>query len=273
LKLELLNIHLATHTEFNYCRSVAPAKGVIYMTESRVNPPTWLEPRQAVTSIRQLVLYQCALTEGYVRWSMAQTALALTATSPVEYLSRQAKLGATLRKQWTDRIAAAISPVVEPTTPPVPSAAEVTASPTTPPVPSAAEVTASPTTPPVPSAAGVTASPATAEPAPAVQPAAAAESALSPGLAAVLPKLRKANTGAKSALLAQPVEPPPVSGSLRPLSITPTLATSDRNHTGTGNGAGAARSASKVAQENLRQKMERARKSSQHKGHGKRVSD
>jgi hypothetical protein len=211
------------------------------MSESRVNAPTWLEPPQAVTSIRQLALYQCALTEGYIHWSMAQTALALTATSPVEYLSRQAKLGATLRKQWTDRIAAAISPVVEPTTAPVPAAADVTAS------------------------------PATAEPVPAVQPATAADSALSPGLAAVLPKLRKANTGAKSALLAEPVEPPPVSGSLRPLSITPTLATSDPNHTG--NGAGAARSASKAAQENLRQKMERARKSSQHKGHGKRVSD
>jgi hypothetical protein len=98
---------------------------------------------------------------------------------------------------------------------------------------------------------------------------------LSPGLAAVLPKLRKANTksGAKSAVLAEPVEPPPVSGSLRSLSITPTLATSDRSHAANGNGTGAARNASKAAQENLRQKMERARKSSPHKGHGKRVSD
>jgi hypothetical protein len=102
-----------------------------------------------------------------------------------------------------------------------------------------------------------------------VQPA-AADSALSPGLAAVLPKLRKANTksGAKSAVLAEPVEPPPANGSLRSLSVTPTLATADRSHTANGNAA--ARSASKAAQENLRQKMERARKSSPHKSHGKR---
>jgi len=101
------------------------------MSESRVNAPTWLEPRQAVTSIRQLVQYQCALAEGYVHWSMAQTALALTATNPVEYLSRQAKLGAALRKQWTDRVAATISPIVEPTTPQIPSVAAVSPSPAT----------------------------------------------------------------------------------------------------------------------------------------------
>jgi hypothetical protein len=238
----MLNIHLATHTKLNYCRT-APAKGVICMSESRINAPTWLEPGQAVTSIRQLVQYQCALTEGYIHWSMAQTALALTATNPVEYLARQAKLGATLRKQWTDRVAAATSPVAEPATLTAPAVPEVT---------------------PLP---------ATAAPLAAAPLATAADSALSPGLAAVLPKLRKANTksGAKIAELAEPIAPPPANGSLRPLSMPPTLTTTDRSPTANGNGAGAARTASKAAQENLRQKMERARKSSPPKSPGKRV--
>lgn len=212
------------------------------MTEPQLKAPNWLEPRRAATGIRQLMMYQCALTEGYLHWSMAQTALALTATSPVEYLSQQAKLGATLRKQWTDRLGAWVSPAVEPEIAVLATAAAVPA-----PIAATFAIESTPAAPPV----------------------LPESSALSPGLAAVLPKLRKANTKSKTAVLPEPLKPPPANGSLRPLSAPQTLSAS---RTAPGNGAGAARSASLAAQESLRQKMQRARKSSQ-KSSGKRVSD
>jgi len=244
------------------------------MTESRLNPANWLEPRTAVASIRQLVQYQCALTEGYVHWSVAQTALALTATSPVEYLSRQAKLGADMRKQWADKFAALINPRTEPKAAAIQS--EVSASPalTAPPAVAPSPAWTASTDTPTPSPAAVTRSlapvipaPTSAAPVPVVAVSDAA-SALSPGLAAVLPKLRKANTkGAKSGVLPE-IEPPPANGSLRALSVTPSPAAADRSHTS--NGATAARSAL-TAQENLRQKqLQRARKATPSKTHGKR---
>lgn len=210
------------------------------MNEPQMKAPNWLEPREAATGIRQLVMYQCKLTQGYLHWSMAQTALALTATSPVEYLTQQAKLGATLSKQWTDRLSAWVSPV-EPTSAVVPTAA-----------------------------ASPVAAPLLIESTPVAPPVLAESSALSPALAAVLPKLRKENTkSATTVTIPEPLKPPPATGSLKPLAVPPTLSTG-RTHTG--NGAGAARSASLAAQETLRQKMQRARKSSQ-KTSGKRISD
>jgi hypothetical protein len=190
------------------------------MTVPTAETPLAPEPRQIAQNVNLIF-------RNYLSWNVAQTALALTASNPVEFFARQAKLNAAVTKQWCDRLTALMGPaakapsaVAPARAAPAPAAiqSQKAAEPAMPAVQPAAPVRpVEPVKPAPQSIVQAKVEPPKVEAprvaAPQVAAPQAVEPAVGPGVAAALSKLRDAN-GKTPAKLATPPKDAPVAGKL-----------------------------------------------------------